>query len=89
MKPLGATAGKTAGAAPAGADFASTLKAAASEAVSALEKSETTAIAGIEGKAGVQQVVDQVMAAERTLSATLAIRNKLVAAWQEISRMQI
>ncbi len=75
--------------AAAGADFAEALKAAAGEAVQTLQKSEMTAIAGIEGKADIQAVVDQVMAAERTLSATLAIRNKLIAAWQEISRMQI
>ncbi len=73
----------------AGQDFVEALKAAAGEAVQTLQKSEMTAIAGIEGKADIQTVVDQVMAAERTLSATMAIRNKLVAAWQEISRMQI
>ncbi len=80
---------RTAAAAAAGADFASALKAAAGEAVETLQKSEMTAISGIEGKADIQAVVDQVMAAERTLSATMAIRNKLIAAWQEISRMQI
>ncbi len=76
-------------AAGAGTDFADALKAAAGEAVQTLQKSEMTAIAGIQGKADIQTVVDQVMAAERTLSTTMAIRNKLVAAWQEISRMQI
>ncbi len=84
-----AAAGRSSVAASAGADFAEALKAAAGEAVQTLQKSELTAIAGIEGKADIQTVVDQVMAAERTLSATMAIRNKLVAAWQEISRMQI
>ncbi len=84
-----AAAGRSSAAASAGADFAEALKAAAGEAVQTLQKSELTAIAGIEGKADIQTVVDQVMAAERTLSATMAIRNKLVAAWQEISRMQI
>ena len=81
--------GRPSAAAGAGTDFAEALKAAAGEAVQTLQKSEMTAIAGIEGKADIQTVVDQVMAAERTLSATMAIRNKLIAAWQEISRMQI
>jgi flagellar hook-basal body complex protein FliE len=72
-----------------GNDFADYLARAASEAAETVRAAEQTAIRGIEGKADIQQVVDQVMAAERTLSAALAIRNKLVAAWMEISRMQI
>ncbi len=89
MGSLPAATGTGGPSAATGRDFAEALKAAAGEAVQTLQKSEMTAIAGIEGKADIQTVVDQVMAAERTLSATMAIRNKLVAAWQEISRMQI
>jgi len=70
-------------------DFAAYLAQAARETAQELKAAEATAIRGIEGKADIQEVVDQVMAAERTLSAALAIRNKLVAAWMEISRMQI
>jgi flagellar hook-basal body complex protein FliE len=44
---------------------------------------------GLEGKANVQQVVENVMSAERTLQTTLAIRDKTVAAWQQISQMPI
>ncbi len=73
----------------AGADFADALKSAAADALHGLQGSELTAIRGIEGKADIQTVVDQVMAAERTLSAALAIRNKLISAWQDISHMQI
>jgi len=46
-------------------------------------------MAGIEGKASVQQVVDSVMSAERTLQTGIAIRDKAVAAYQQISQMQI
>ncbi len=70
-------------------DFLQALQQAAGETVQTLQVGEMQSIAGIAGKADIQTVVDQVMAAERTWSATLAIRNKLVAAWQEISRMQI
>jgi len=73
----------------AGADFAAALEAAAGKTVQSLRASEQVAIRGIEGKADIQTVVDQVMAAERTLSAAMAIRNKLIAAWQDISHMQI
>ena len=69
--------------------FDSVMKSVATDTVNSIYKSELTAIAGINGKASVQQVVDQVMAAERTLQTTVAVRDKVVAAYQEISRMAI
>lgn len=69
--------------------FESVLKSVATSTVDTLQKSEATAIAGIKGEASVQQVVEQVMAAERTLQTTIAVRDKVVAAYQEISRMAI
>ena len=54
-----------------------------------LRQGETAAIAGIEGKLPVQTVVEQVLAAERTVQAAVAVRDKLVSSFQEISRMQI
>ena len=71
------------------AGFESVLKNIASNAVDTIQKSEMTAIAGIKGQASVQEVVEQVMAAERTLQTTIAVRDKVVAAYQEISRMAI
>ncbi len=50
---------------------------------------EATSIAGVQGKATVQQVVEAVMAAEQTLQAGVAIRDKVVSAYLEISRMSI
>jgi len=69
--------------------FDEVLKNVATETVNSLYKSEATAIAGINGKASIQQVVDQVMAAERTLQTTIAVRDKAVSAYQEITRMAI
>jgi flagellar hook-basal body complex protein FliE len=46
-------------------------------------------MAGLQGKASVQQVAESVMGAERTLQTSLAIRDKAVAAYQQISQMQI
>ena len=46
-------------------------------------------IAAIEGKASTQQAVMATMEAEKTLQAALAIRDKVVSAFLEISRMQI
>jgi flagellar hook-basal body complex protein FliE len=54
-----------------------------------LKTGEAISIAGIRGQASVQQVVEAVMAAEQTLQSSIAIRDKVVAAYLEVSRMQI
>jgi flagellar hook-basal body complex protein FliE len=59
------------------------------EAISTLKQGEETAVAGIKGQATTQQVVEAVMASEQTLQASIAIRDKVVAAYLEISRMSI
>ena len=55
----------------------------------AVRAGEATAISGIGGKASVQQVVEAIMNAEQTLQTAIAVRDKVVAAYQEISRMAI
>jgi flagellar hook-basal body complex protein FliE len=50
---------------------------------------EATALAGINGQATTNQVVQAVMTAEQTLQAAIAIRDKVVTAFLEIGRMQI
>ncbi len=45
-------------------------------------------MSGLEGKANVQQVVE-VSCRRATLQTTLAIRDKAVAAWQQISQTAI
>jgi flagellar hook-basal body complex protein FliE len=82
-------AAPSAAAATAGADFSQALASAASDAVKTLKTAETTSIAGLQGKASVQQVTESVMGAERTLQTSLAIRDKAVSAYQQISQMQI
>jgi flagellar hook-basal body complex protein FliE len=72
-----------------GAGFGEVLAQASSDALKTLKTAETTSMAGLQGKASVQQVVDGVMSAERTLQTSLAIRDKAVGAWQTISQMQI
>jgi flagellar hook-basal body complex protein FliE len=77
-------------AAPAdGASFGQMLDQLSSNTVDALKKGEATAISGVQGKASVQQVVETVMAAERALQTAIAVRDKVVGAYQEISRMAI
>ncbi|MDQ0326297.1 flagellar hook-basal body complex protein FliE [Rhodopseudomonas julia] len=71
------------------ADFGAVLANISGEALNTLKAGEAAAITGINGAMPVQDVVQAVMAAEQTLQASLAIRDKVVAAYQEISRMQI
>jgi flagellar hook-basal body complex protein FliE len=87
---LGTTRGATPASGPEGAtDFGTTLMQLASDAANVVRNAEATSVAGIQGKASVQQVVEAVMAAEHTLQTAVAIRDKVVAAYLEISRMQI
>ena len=60
-----------------------------SETASALHKAETTSIAAIHGKASIQDVVETVMTAEQSLQAAIAVRDKVTAAYLELSRMGI
>jgi len=69
--------------------FIDTMAQVASSAIDTLKVGEASSIAGIQGKASVQQVAEAVMAAEQTLQTAIAIRDKVVAAYQEIARMAI
>ena len=84
-----APAASAAASASAGSGFGAAMAQASGDALKTMRAAETTSMAGLEGKASVQQVVDSVMSAERTLQTTLAIRDKAVAAYQQISQMQI
>jgi flagellar hook-basal body complex protein FliE len=72
-----------------GEGFEGLLKSLGTGAMDALKNGESTAIAAIEGKASAQQAVMATMQAEQSLQAALAIRDKIVSAFLEISRMQI
>lgn len=66
----------------AGADFASNM-------LDVVKQAEQAAVGGIQGQVPMQDVVMKVMEAERSFAAAMAIRDKAVAAYLEISRMQI
>jgi flagellar hook-basal body complex protein FliE len=76
-------------AAPGAGDFSKVLADVASSTVDALKAGESAAIAGIHGQAPVQQVVETVMNAEQALQTAVAVRDKLLSAYQEITRMAI
>jgi flagellar hook-basal body complex protein FliE len=85
MGPAGAAG--VAGASP--TSFGDMMAQVANTAVDTIKTGEAAAISGIQGKASVQQVVEAVMSAEQTLQTAIAIRDKVVGVYQEISRMAI
>lgn len=70
-------------------DFSQVLSTLASSATSTVRTGEAVALAGMQGKASTQQVVSAVMEAEQTLQTAIALRDKAVAAYLELSRMAI
>jgi len=69
--------------------FADAVRESGMEVVNSLKNAEATSVAGLKGDAGPYQVASSMMEAEQALRMTTAIRDKIVAAYQEISRMQI
>lgn len=89
--PIGGASAAASGAATtvAGADFGTVLSQVATNAMDAVKSAEATSIQGIRGEASTQAVVESVMAAERTLQTAVALRDKAVSAYLELSRMSI
>ncbi|WP_279482647.1 flagellar hook-basal body complex protein FliE [Aureimonas sp. SK2] len=75
--------------AEAGQGFAAAMTEIAREASQTMKSAETVSIQGVNGKASAQAVVDAVMGAERTLQTAVALRDKVVSAYLELSRMSI
>jgi flagellar hook-basal body complex protein FliE len=61
----------------------------ASQAASSIRTGDSMAIKGIQGQAPVQDVVQAVMQAQTSLQTALAIRDKVVTTYQELTRMSI
>ncbi len=70
-------------------NFEQTLAQLAEGSLGTIKAGEVAAIGGIRGTMPIHDVVETVLAAERSLQTGLALRDKAVGAWQEISRMSI
>ena len=58
--------------------------------VQTLEKAEAASIAGMKGEVPEpMRLFSSIMEAEQTLRMTVAVRDKIISAYLEISRMQI
>jgi flagellar hook-basal body complex protein FliE len=69
--------------------FDGILEQVAADAIGTVKAGEAASIAGIQGKVSAQSVVEAVMSAERSLQMVVAVRDKVVQAYQEVSRMAI
>jgi flagellar hook-basal body complex protein FliE len=81
--------GSAAKSATQGADFGQVLAQMSSGTVGSLKSAETLSVQGLEGKANLQEVVQSVMSAQENLQSALAIRDKAVSAFTDISHMTI
>ena len=73
-----------------GASFGAALANAAERTVETLQGAEKLSITAMQGgEVPMREVVDAVMSAEQALQTSIAIRDKIVTAYLEISRMAI
>jgi flagellar hook-basal body complex protein FliE len=89
-----ATAGTDTGLGPTegqagGPSFSDVLGEAAQSAINTQRHAESAAMQAVSGKADITDVVTAVNAAEITLEAVVALRDKVVQAYQQIMRMPI
>jgi flagellar hook-basal body complex protein FliE len=84
-----AGAGATAGPVMPGPSFADLVRDSVGDAVNTSKVSETASIKAISGKADVVDLVTAVNDAEMTLQTVIAVRDRVVQAYQEIMRMPI
>ena len=73
----------------AGADFAGVLQRAAEDAVEVLHEGESQTLKAAAGTADVTDVVTAVSRAEITLQTVVAVRDRVIQAYQDILRMPI
>jgi flagellar hook-basal body complex protein FliE len=69
--------------------FGALLEQTLGEAIEAGHKGEAIATAAVSGQTSLQEVVEAVNAAELTLQTVVAVRDRMIAAYQEILRMPI
>jgi flagellar hook-basal body complex protein FliE len=86
-----ANAGKGAGVAPrdGAGGFADMLRQAGTDAVDSLKQGEQATMQSVTGNADLTEVVTAVTNAEATLQTVAALRDRVIAAYQEILRMPI
>lgn len=72
-----------------GQSFGDVLTQMASDAMTNIKQGEAMSFAGLQGKASTREVVDAVMQAEQALQTAISLRDKVVSAFLDVTRMQI
>jgi flagellar hook-basal body complex protein FliE len=72
-----------------GTSFSSVMTNMASDMVNNLKQAESASFAGMKGTMGTREVVDAVMQADQSLQTAIALRDKVVSAFLDITKMQI
>ncbi len=72
-----------------GGSFSDFLSGAVKDSISTIRQGEQAATQQVQGKANIVDVVNQVNAAELTLDTVVAVRDKVVQAYQSIMNMPI
>jgi len=72
-----------------GGNFAEVLGNAVNRTAETLREAERLSVDALQGRAEMREVVEQVMSAEQSMQAAITIRDKIVAAYLEVSRMAI
>jgi flagellar hook-basal body complex protein FliE len=80
---------KTPAASDAAPTFSSLVENAGKEMISKFDNAESLSLAALSGQGSVREVADAVMSAEQALHIATGIRDKIVSAYLEISRMAI
>ena len=71
------------------AGFDSVLKQVTTDAIGTLKAGEAASISAVQGKESTRRVVEALMSAEQALQTAVAVRDKVVQAYQEVVRMSI
>jgi flagellar hook-basal body complex protein FliE len=74
---------------PESKSFSEILQTAATEAITNVYEAEDVMQAGLQGNLNTQQIVEATMALESSVTVAVSVRDKFVAAYQEILRMPI
>ncbi len=72
-----------------GQSFASVMSNMATSMADSVKQAESASFAGMNGTMDTRKVVDAVMQANQSLQTAIAFRDKLLSAYQDITKMQI
>ncbi|CDN52601.1 Flagellar hook-basal body complex protein FliE [Neorhizobium galegae bv. officinalis bv. officinalis str. HAMBI 1141] len=72
-----------------GMDFGSVMASMATDTMNSLKGAESMSFKAIQGKANTREVVDAVLEAQQSLQTAMALRDKIVSAYLEVTKMQI